>query len=405
MANQQFLSKAIKRIERIDKESLGQWVVDLTREKHFLTDLLHSVNLGILVITGQLRLAFMNQAAARFLSGAPGAVDQGERIEKIIEDTSVRTLITKTISEDEEMYHEPVEIYTPRYSKLFVTIQRFRPQKEDSGQNDREKNYLILLDSLREENERDYEKYHLERLSSILSLASGIAHEIGNPLNSINVYLGLLLRDARRLREPNRSKIMKSIDVVREETGRLDTIVRNFLRATRRKPIHFQPGNIHDVIRDVVILFEPEFKTNHVKVKTNLDETIPTFFMDTERINQVVINIIKNAVQAMPSGGVLEIRTSANKNICEIAISDTGVGIDSETLPHVFDAYYTTKEEGSGLGLVIAYQIIREHSGRIEMSSKPGEGTTVRILLPVRKEKLQLPSPTTNTVDHDEQFI
>ena len=138
---------------------------------------------------------------------------------------------------------------------------------------------------------------------------------------------------------------------------------------------------------------KPELKASKIRVDETLDKRLPLFLIDPERIHQVFLNIIKNAVHAMPKGGALKIQTEAKGKLCLIHFQDTGVGIPDESIAKIFDAYYTTKEEGSGLGLMIVYQIIREHGGRIEVSSKPNQGTTFTIVLPIRTEKLSLPEP------------
>ena len=140
------------------------------------------------------------------------------------------------------------------------------------------------------------------------------------------------------------------------------------------------------------MLLAPELKTAKVKMRLNLDRPIPAFLMDEERLQQVFVNLIKNAIAAMPRGGTLTCHSTFKDKLCFIQISDTGVGIPEEQLPQIFDAYYTTREEGSGLGLMIVQQIIQEHGGRIEVASRMGKGTTFTVILPMRKERLGLPN-------------
>jgi len=134
-----------------------------------------------------------------------------------------------------------------------------------------------------------------------------------------------------------------------------------------------------------------KLKESKIQVTQQLNAEIPLFLIDQDRMQQVFINLVKNSIQAMVRGGKLNIQTGLKDKLCFIQIQDTGVGIPESKLPKIFDAYFTTKEEGSGLGLMIAYQIISEHHGRIEATSKVNMGTTFRIVLPIRKEKLELP--------------
>ena len=184
-----------------------------------------------------------------------------------------------------------------------------------------------------------------------------------------------------------------SLRAMEEETQRLDQIVRNFLRATRRKPLQFEPLQINDLLQKTLFFLSPELKTARIRILEELDKRMPIFLLDPERIHQVCLNIIKNEIHAMPKGGTLRIQTKVHEKLCLIHFQDTGIGIPEDKIHKIFDAYYTTKEEGSGLGLMIVYQIIREHGGRIEVSSKLGEGTTFSAILPIRTEKLGLPEP------------
>lgn len=157
--------------------------------------------------------------------------------------------------------------------------------------------------------------------------------------------------------------------------------------------MRFEATRVNELIGKTATLLKPELKARRISLREILDKNIPPFLLDAERMQQVFLNLIKNSIHAMPHKGTLCIRTELKDKLCLIHFQDTGVGIPEEKLPRIFDAYYTTKEEGTGLGLVIVYQIVREHGGRIEVSSKPNVGTTFTLILPLRKEKLGLPGP------------
>lgn len=400
MADRHFLTKAIERAERIDKQRLIRLVSDSTEEIQVLRDLLHALPDGILIVNGELKVIFLNISAERIL-GAPQPEKTNEPLSRTISDADLRRLIADSIRQNKEIYGEPFEMLSPRHREINLTIRQLEREKRSF---DAKPLYAIILSIPDQTAGEAKERLQLEKLSSLLSLAAGIAHEIGNPLNSLNVHLQLLASDIKKLPKSIRGKLSQSIDIIMEETNRMDRIIRNFLKAIRRKPLQFRLESIHDILKGVLVFFEPEFKAHRIELVTSLDNAMPLFFIDSERLNHVFVNVIKNAVQAMPKGGQLKIATAVEKNICEVTIADTGSGIESNVLPRIFDAYYTTKVEGSGLGLAIAYQIIREHSGRIEVTSKLNRGTIVRILLPIRKEKLQLPSPTEKG-NENEQYV
>jgi len=391
MPNRHFLTKAIEKIGKVDKQNLEQLVISLRHEEHFLRELLNRIQEGVVIVSPKLEVRFLNRKA-QLLTGSSSLLRHHETVGQIIEDNGLRTLIERTIQAGEETYDKPVELFIPRHTYLTVTIQKLQTD-HSANQNEWKKFYVVSLIQQSNTDRRESERVQHEKMSSVISLADGIAHEIGNPLNSINIHLQLLLKDIERLPKKEQESIRKTAQIVADETKRLDNIIRNFLKASRRKPVEFQDNDIHDIIRHVLQLLKPEIAANGIEVKTSFDSKIPKFLIDQNRLSQVYLNLIRNSVQAMPKGGKLWISTQIQKKLCMTKIADTGIGIARTDIPKIFDAYYTTKEEGSGLGLMIAYQIIGEHGGKIEVKSKLGEGTVVNVLLPIRTEKLQLMGP------------
>ncbi len=167
--------------------------------------------------------------------------------------------------------------------------------------------------------------------------------------------------------------------------------MKNFLKATRKPPLRFRNEDLNAILSEALELMAPELEEKKIRVHFQPDPALPPFLMDRSRIYQIFSNLIKNAMEAMPRGGDLWISAAHKENAAIIRFKDTGSGINEKDLPHIFEAYYTTKEEGSGLGLMTVFSAVREHGGRIEVSSKPGKGTTFALLLPIRLAKLQLP--------------
>lgn len=384
-----FLSKAISKFERIDKESLVKLALQLTQDNKLLEELIENLSIGILVFDSKLRIKTINRLMKSIL-GIPASTEVSGGLESVLLDPDFHQEVSRHAKRGTEIFDQSFEWYIPRHIRGTWTLREFALA---SGENPKEAFFALIINSESSKEEKLKERHHAEKLQSLLTLASGIAHELGNPLNSIGVHLHLMASDIAKLPEPHKTKLKKSVEIVAEEAGRLDNIVRNFLKSTRQKPLHFQIADIHEPIKQTLLLLEPEIQKARVKVKTDFDRDMPEFYMDVERLSRVFINLIKNALQAMPEGGQIKFLTRQRKNSCEIQITDTGSGIRQSELPKIFDAYYTTKEEGSGLGLVISYQIIREHSGKIEVESKLGKGTAITITLPIRKEKLQLPAP------------
>jgi len=319
------------------------------------------------------------------LFNIPLSLPAKSTLEAAVQDTGFLKWVSDSITAKEERFYEEIEILLPRPMVLQVTI--------IFEQNDTADTAIIFATNFTEKELTARERFQLQNLESMVSLASGIAHEIGNPLNSLTIHQKLLAKAIDKLPANEKKKMMPSLRAIGDETARLDQIVRNFLKSARRKPLQFERAQINDLVSKTVSFLKPELDSAKIKVVKTLDKKMAAFLVDPERIRQVFINLIKNALHAMPKGGTLRIRTQTKEKVCLIHFQDSGVGISDEELPRIFEAYYTTKEEGSGLGLVIVYQIIREHGGRIEVASKPDAGATFSVVLPIRKEKLSLPDP------------
>ncbi len=380
----EFLNRIASRINRIDRKILEDYALDLARQTKFLTSLLDQVPEGIMALTQKKEVLFFNRRMTQLFNIPESAVRKGNLGQAIPDEPFVK-LIKNAIEQKEEFFQKEFEVLLPR--PMILAINLFVERNETPPM------FILSVSNLTQTETSIRERFKRENWESMLGLAAGIAHEIGNPLNSLTIHLKLIEKTLPKLPPQDRKKIEPSLQAAQDETTRLDQIVRNFLKVARRKPLRFELAQINELISKTVAFLKPELKASKIRVREELDKRIPLFLLDPERIHQVFLNIIKNAVHAMPKGGSLRIQTELREKLCLIQFQDTGVGIADESIPKIFEAYYTTKEEGSGLGLMIVYQIIREHGGRIEVASKKDSGTTFTIVLPLRKEKLGLPEP------------
>lgn len=220
--------------------------------------------------------------------------------------------------------------------------------------------------------------------SNISQLSAGIAHEIRNPLTTIKGFIQLLA--------PHLTEIGKDeyANIALSEINRVNEMIFQFLNATKPKPTQISYIELNKLIKEVEILYESEAQLRNITIRTDLDPTNPIIYMDDHQLKQVIVNIIKNSIEAMeePSrlGGHIDIRTEVNEDRVEISIHDNGCGMPSESIEKVFLPYYTTKTNGTGLGLSICKKIIEENSGHIQIHSTPHEGTDFRIDLPLVME-------------------
>ena len=211
-----------------------------------------------------------------------------------------------------------------------------------------------------------------ERLAFLGTLASGLVHEIKNQL---------LKEDLEYI--PRDDKIHKKIDLIQRETIRLEEILNDFLRYAKRKEPQLCMEDLHNILNEIVTFVAPESRQSNVEIRKEFDTQVPGILLDRNLIKQALLNVIINAEQAMPNGGVLIVKTFQENNNIRIDIIDTGVGIKPENIEKIFDIYYSTKSGGTGLGLATAKQIIEDHNGNITVKSEECRGSNFSIILPL----------------------
>jgi polar amino acid transport system substrate-binding protein len=227
------------------------------------------------------------------------------------------------------------------------------------------------------------------KLASIGTFTAGLAHEIRNPLNSVNLQLLLLERRILNGSRDSESESIELINIVREEVSRLDNLVTEFLFFAKPLNLDFHPCNIHRILDDVFALFHVRMAQNGITLERKYTDNLPLLSLDAEKIKQALINIVQNSIEAMIDGGPLKVSTRVQKKRVIIEIEDSGAGILEEDLDKVFEVFHSSKEQGTGLGLPISFHIIELHGGTIEIESDHGEGTTCTIAIGIGPAKYQ----------------
>lgn len=218
-----------------------------------------------------------------------------------------------------------------------------------------------------------------EKLYALGEFSAGVAHEIKNPLTSIKMLM-------QTVKEKKQILSSKDIEIIEEEIDRIDRIVKEFLAFARYKKVEKSYVNINDVLEEVIIITRPKMGQSAIHLVQSFSPSIPMIKGNHDALKQVFLNLVLNATQAMDGkGGTLNIETSINNETLSVVIKDAGVGIPGKDLNRIFDPFFTTKEEGTGMGLAITHNIINDHSGKIDIESTPGVGTTVKVELPLIK--------------------
>src|SRR5438105_9667540 len=396
-----FVEKLIGRLGKIGPEDVQNYFLRLAQEKGFLETVFNSIQEGIIVTDARGRITYLNDAACQ-LFGLEADDSIGKRL-----DERVRGLNWNALSRSEGPISRDMEIFYPSnrfinfYSVPLVIERQPTDDKIDNRNIDppsptaspartsgatsisgEQVGHAIILRDITETRRSEQQTIESERLNALTLLAAGVAHEIGNPLNSLNIHLQLIEREARKLDGANRAELHESVEVARAEINRLDSIISQFLRAIRPTRPQLRPENVNSIVEEAVRFFAPEIKDRDIVVEQELRSDLPLLELDRDQMKQAFYNVIKNSFEAMKSRGILRIRTDLDESHVIVRFTDTGGGISAENLSRVFEPYFTTKTSGTGLGLLIVRRIVREHGGELSIESSEGKGLTLTIRLP-----------------------
>ncbi len=250
------------------------------------------------------------------------------------------------------------------------------------------KSFNEMIEKLRLQKELEDRLHQAERLSALGQFASGLAHEIRNPLNFINLSIDHIRKKFVPKDKIDKETFSRLMLEVKDEIRRLNDLISNFLNYGKPIRLHLKEINLKLIINEITALAEQKIQMEKINIEIDIPEDIPMVMIDKDQMKICFINIILNSIQAMPKGGSLTIKARPNSNDAnlDIIFTDTGAGIDIQDMDKIFDPYFTTKDVGIGLGLALTKKIINEHKGEIFIFSRPGVGTNVTIRLPLINE-------------------
>jgi signal transduction histidine kinase len=393
-----FLEKLIERLGRIGPEEVQNYFLRLAQEKGFLETVFNAIQEGIIVTDSKGRITYLNDAACG-LFGLEAAEAIGKSLDERIRGSDWGSL-TKSpgpVSHDMEIFYPQNRFINFYIVPLLMESRNSVAGIDDSGLSGlpipataEQVGHVMILRDITKSRRTAQQTIESERLNALTLLAAGVAHEIGNPLNSLHIHLQLMERSVQKLNGDAKAELQQSIDIARSEVNRLDSIVTQFLRAIRPSRPQLRPGSLNTIIEEAVRFFTPEIQDRDITVKQELRSDLPLLQLDRDQMKQAFYNVIKNSLEAMKRHGTLHIRTDMDDTNVIVSFVDTGSGMSAGNLSRVFEPYFTTKPTGTGLGLLIVRRIVREHGGELSIESNEGEGLTLTIRLPYIEKRIRM---------------
>lgn len=412
--NLSFISKVLGNLDRLDRSGIESFVKKLARERSLLDTLFHVIEDGVLVLDAGGSATYLNDATAKIL-GIPQESIEGHHLTEFLPEADWERLSSMDKSGESPVLRVEFEIKfpRPRFLRMYAA-----PLDNDSTEDT---GLALVLQDVTEDRQKTFETIESERIQALTLLAGSVAHELGNPLNALYLHLQLIERDLGKLSKSISQlsgddlssnggaglgkgdpkvliqKLENYLKVASGEVTRLDYIVTQFLQTIRSGAPKLQLASLNDVVDSTIELLKPEIENRGQEIILKLDPGLQESEFDPAQIQQILINLVKNAMHSMTTGGILTISTGMREQGVWISVSDTGHGIPQDKINRIFEPYFSTREKGTGLGLMLVNRIIQDHSGRIEIESPPGKGATFRIWLPIQNPSPRLLDPPCET--------
>jgi len=356
--------------------SLEQKALEIARLKDFSENIVESLNVGVLAVDlGGIVESWNTRMEQLF--GVPRQEALGARLDALLPAELAAEIAAR---QNEEQITGIYKQRLQHQGKTLTMNVSITPLVSKSGEHI---GRLLLFDDVTQRERMQEQMSQTEKLTSLGLLAAGVAHEVNTPLAVISNYIQMLAKQMPE-GDPRHSIIEKIV----KQTFRASEIVNNLLNFSRTGAAETTNIDVNKVVEDTLALVSHPLKTSQIQVVKNLSEGLPAVRGSANKLQQVFLNLFLNARDAMPSGGILEVRTNAHNGSVEIEVVDTGAGIPREHIHRIFDPFFTTKANGrgTGLGLSVSYGIIKEHAGKVDVRSAPGKGTSFHVEFPaVRK--------------------
>lgn len=382
------LDRVLGRLDTLDTVNLTNLVQRLARERGLFEDVFNTLQEGVLLVNADGEIIYANQSGMRLI-GLKDDELPTVTLWRLI--PGLRPSLEASL--DDAAPAMPVvarEIELSYPERRVVRLYMVPFHGEGGGA---ERRFAVIMSDITRDKQSTEERIDAERTSSILLLAAGVAHELGNPLNSLTIHLQLIERKLKKLKaakDKEAAGLAESIRVCQAEVVRLDGIISNFLDAIRPREPDLADANLAEVLTEVLSFQQAELGDRGIVVEAEIADRLPIVRADRNQVKQVFFNVTKNAMEAMEPGGHLRVRTRHDDENVYVAFADSGSGIKQEDMVRLFQPYHTTKVGGNGLGLMIVQRIMRQHGGQVGIESKEGVGTVVTLQFPKKTRRVRM---------------
>lgn len=377
------LERMLERVETLDAPTLAGLAQRLARERGLFERVFNVLQEGLLVIDADGDIAYANTAAHRLLGLKPDDA-AAPTLWRVV--PGLRAALAPALESANPVTRELALSYPePRTVRLHLV-----PFEAEPG---RPRRFAIILSDITRDKLDTDQRIESERVASIVLLAAGVAHELGNPLNSLTIHLQVVERRLKKLRgldKKDSAALAESIRICSDEVARLDGIISNFLGAIRPSPPDLADTRLGEVLTEVLGFQQRELADRGITVEVEGADALPLVLADRNQLKQVFFNLIKNASEAMGAEGRLLIRAGSDDDHVTLAFADNGSGIKPEDMARLFEPYHTTKPAGHGLGMMVVQRIMRAHGGLIGVESKTGQGTVVTLQFPQKNRRVKM---------------
>ena len=394
----EFVKRVSQKVSKLSSSQVEELFKAISDENERYSSVFESLSIGLVIVDKSFHVRLCNKAAERYVPLKIRPDDskfEDLAYWEMIEDEDISSFINKCFTLDRTNVCSEFTLSTSGGSARFITVTLVPLVRHYNAEGT-----IITIADNTEKRNQDVLLHRMESLASLTNLAASVAHEIKNPLGAISIHIQLIQKALKKAREndgllPDEKFVEKYLDVVNEEIDNLNKIVVDFLFAVRPISANMELLEPDKLLVQFVQFFKPEFDHDDIELTVNLCEECPRLLIDNKLFRDVVTNIVQNSIAAIKERiaadeynssdykGSFAIESTVKNDKYVLSLSDNGIGMSEKTVSHIFEPYYTTKPNGTGLGMTMVYKIIKEFNGEISVNSTRGKGSTFIITLPV----------------------